>query len=329
MGKLVRMADVAQKLGISVVSVSKALAGKEGVSDEMRARIIQTAKELGYVAPVRTKEKQESSGTIGIVVADRFFSDNTFYANLYRLVVMQCAALGYSAVLEIVEPEFERSCQMPNFLVNKRVDGLIFMGVLSHTYLPTATSYNLPYMLLDFYVDQFTADCVVSSNVEGGWVLTNHLLQTGRRQIGFVGSILSTTSIMDRYLGYVKAQLQAGITPRDDWRLEDRDASGRFIPIKLPEEMPQAFVCSCDEVAFNLMEMLKRRGYSIPRDVAITGYDDFVFATVASPRLTTYKVDTERMAKAVVAQLHRKIRKKALLVNHSVIGGQMIRREST
>ena len=93
--------------------------------------------------------------------------------------------------------------------------------------------------------------------------------------------------------------------------------------------MPQAFVCSCDEVAFNLMEMLKRRGYSIPRDVAITGYDDFVFATVASPRLTTYKVDTERMAKAVVAQLHRKIRKKALLVNHSVIGGQMIRREST
>ena len=98
-----------------------------------------------------------------------------------------------------------------------------------------------------------------------------------------MGSVLSTSSIMDRYLGYVKALLRAGLPIRDDWRLEDRDDRGLFIPFTLPHEMPEAFVCNCDEVAYNLVETLKRNGYRVPQDVAVTGYDDYRYSTICSP----------------------------------------------
>ena len=81
---------------------------------------------------------------------------------------------------------------------------------------------------------------------------------------------------------------------RDDWRLEDRDDRGLFIPFTLPHEMPEAFVCNCDEVAYNLVETLKRNGYRVPQDVAVTGYDDYRYSTICSPQLTSYRVDLGR-----------------------------------
>ena len=146
---------------------------------------------------------------------------------------------------------------MPTFLVNHKVDGLIFMGEIDRRYLAAAIQHGLPFMLLDFYDDAIAADCVLSDNTSGSYMITEHLIETGRRNIAFVGSVLSTSSIMDRYLGYVKALLRARLPVRPDWLIEDRDSRGIFIPITLPVEMPDAFVCNCDEVAFNVVETLK------------------------------------------------------------------------
>ena len=198
MAKAVRMADIAKRLGISTVSVSKGLAGKDGVSEAMRAEILAAAKEMGYQVPVRA-QTQTGGETIGILVADRFFNENAFYSNLYRAVLKCAAEQDISVLMEIVLPQAEKSCNMPNFLVNHKVDGLIFMGEISRRYLATAVQTGVPFMLLDFYDDAIAADCVLSDNTSGSYTLTEHLISTGRRNIGFVGSVQSTSSIMDRW----------------------------------------------------------------------------------------------------------------------------------
>ena len=137
MAKAVRMADIAQRLGISTVSVSKGLAGKEGVSAEMRAKILATAEEMGYQPPARTNA-HPGGESIGILVADRFFNENAFYSNLYRAVLKAATEQDISVLMEIVLPQAEKSCNMPTFLVNRKVDGLIFMGGISRRYLATA-----------------------------------------------------------------------------------------------------------------------------------------------------------------------------------------------
>lgn len=331
MDKKVRMADIAQQLGISVVSVSKALSGQTGVSEETRTKILNIAREMGYV-PLRTKPAANRgivSGNIGILVPDRFFADNTFYSNLHRQLLMRCNEHGFSALLELVTPEAERNCVVPAMIQGNKVDGLIFMGEIARDYLRTMTGYGLPYMLLDFYDEELDADSVTSDNVAGGYRLTSHLLETGRKDIGFAGSIHATSSIMDRYLGYTKALLRAGITPRMDWVLEDRDETGLLVPVRFPRKMPEAFLCSCDEAAYNLVEQLKRLGYRVPQDIAVVGYDDFHFAQLSSPQLTTYRVNVEEMGQQAVTQLIRKIKGKHVTKGNIVISGRFIPRGST
>ena len=164
------MADIAQRLGISTVSVSKGLAGKEGVSAEMRAKILATAEEMGYQPPARTNA-HPGGESIGILVADRFFNENAFYSNLYRSVLRCAAEQDISVLMEIVLPQAEKSCNMPTFLVNRKVDGLIFMGEISRRYLATAVQTGVPFMLLDFYDDAIAADCVLSDNTSGSYTI--------------------------------------------------------------------------------------------------------------------------------------------------------------
>ncbi|MGN0998168.1 MAG: LacI family DNA-binding transcriptional regulator [Faecousia sp.] len=327
MEKKVRMADIAQRLGISIVSVSKGLSGKDGVSPEMREKILSTAQEMGYVLP-QGKKEEAASGNIGILVADRFIADNAFYPALYRHVMMRCGEGGYSAIMEIVAPEAEAKGTLPAIVQGNKVDGIIFMGELRRNYLKAVIQSGLPYIFLDFYDEELEADSVTSDNVAGGFRVTNALLQAGRRDIAYVGSVLATSSIMDRYLGYAKALFRAGIPLRPEWRLEDRDVEGKFVEVALPEQMPQAFVCNCDEVAYNLVELLKSRGYRVPEDIAVTGYDDHRFAQICDPPLTTYRVNVEDMGRIAAAQLLRKVKGKRFTGGNTVVGGTLIRRQS-
>lgn len=331
MDKKVRMADIAEKLNISVVSVSKALSGKDGVSDRMRETIKATAREMGYT-PLRnraTVPEGEITGNIGILVSDIFFADNTFYATLYRQASLRCNECGFSALLEIVSEEAERSCQLPAMIQSGKVDGLIFLGQIDWNYFHTVTQTGIPYVLLDFYDEELDAISVTSDNVAGGYRLTRHLLRTGRNEIAFVGSINATSSIMDRFLGYSKALMKAGLSVRSDWIIEDRTGVGALKPVTLPEKMPQAFLCSCDEVAYNLVDQLKHLGYRVPEDVAVAGYDDYRLAVMSKPKLTTYRVNVEQMGSIAVSQLVRAIRGKSTINGNIVVNGVLVRREST
>lgn len=325
MSKNVRMADIAHSLNISVVSVSKALSGKDGVSPEMRRKIISTAKEMGYeFAPARQDAFQDI--TVGILVADRYFDDSSFYAYLYRSVLKQCTALHYICILEIVPDRSEHGCILPTMLLNHTVNALLFMGQFSHQYIDRILQSGLPFMFLDFYDTVSAGNCVLSDNLSGGYQITEYLLSIGKKRIEFVGSIFSTSSITDRYLGYCRALLAAGIEPKADWRVEDRDENGSALPLCLPKEMPDAFVCNCDKVAYKLVHELRSAGYRVPQDIIVCGYDDFGYSKLCQPPLTSYRVDVDGMATAALEQLRRKINGAVASVPAIVVPGQFIQR---
>lgn len=328
MGKPVRMADIAERLGISVVSVSKALAGKPGVSEEMRARVVALARQMGYEG---TKLHCELGGTgnIGVLVSDRFFSENAFYANLYRALALESGSRGFGCMIEIVSLEAERERALPSLLTGHRADGLIFMGCFDEGYLRAVSAGGVPCLLLDFRIPGAAWDCVVSDNQDGGYSLTRHLLDRGIREIGFVGSVLATSSIMDRFLGFQQALRTAGVPWREDWLLEDRDGDGSFLPLRLPAQLPQAFLCSCDEAAFYLVQTLRDAGRRVPENVAVCGYDDHRFATLAAPHLTTYHVETGRMAEAAVERLTERLRQADAPPVIQIIPGRLVVRESS
>lgn len=325
--KNVTMSDIAKDLGISTVSVSKAISGKDGVSASVRDKILKRAEEMGYVyGKVETEERLQNK--IGIIVGEHFISKDAYYSGMYQKTMMMLAENGQMGLLEIIKKESENANEPPALLVSRQIDGLIVLGQMPRLYLKMLKTYRIPVLYMDFYDEGTQEDAVVSDSVYGSGILTNYLIGRGHQKIAFVGSIRSTSSIMDRYIGYYKAMLYASFPVEEDWIIEDRDEDGHHIDINLPKHMPTAFVCNSDAVAFKLVNKLKENGYAVPADVSVVGFDNFIYSELSSPRITTYGVDVDSMVRSVVRIMIHKIEDPTFTVGRVVVAGTMVERDS-
>lgn len=327
--KKVTMSDIAKEMGLSTVSVSKALSGKEGVSDEVREKIKRKAEEMGYRYNSIAKSMKEGvSNNIGVLVSERFFSENAFYSDLYQKVVREFSKQNYSCILEILSRSDERQGQLPNMVVNNKIDGLVILGQMKSRYIEKLLEVGIPYIFLDFYDEHNAVDSVVSDSVYGSYLLTNYLIKKGHKKIGFVGDIYATSSILDRYVGYYKSLVQNNLEIRKEWVISDRDEDGEFVRMGTGEDMPSAFVCNCDETAYRFVNQLKEDGYRVPEDISVVGFDDFIYARLCDPMLTTFRVDLEMMSEVAVDAMIKKIQDESYRIGRKVISGEVIIRDS-
>lgn len=327
--KTVTMSDIAKVMNVSTVTVSKALGDREGVSDELRERIKQKATEMGY--RIHTGGHGAKDGltyNIGIIVARHFISDaSAFYWIMYRYIVELLQKQNYYGMLEVVDDD--SSAEIPNSVMDKKVDGLIVLGQFSDSYIDKLMSHYIPTVFLDFYGSREDAETVLSDSFYGAYMLTSHLISCGHRRIGFLGSVSSTSSIADRYLGYYKALIEHRIPLRQDWVINDRSNESDIYPtFSLPQDMPTAFVCNCDETAYKLVNQLKAAGYNVPDDISVVGYDNHIYSTICSPRLTTIDVNSRAMSGEAVDIILHKIRDGNYKRGRTLVTGKLIRRES-
>ncbi|MBQ2935365.1 MAG: substrate-binding domain-containing protein [Lachnospiraceae bacterium] len=337
MAKSVKLADIAAILNVSTVTVSKALAGQKGVSEEMREKIKKLAQEMGYKSPTAVKMmKNKKSFNIGVLISDRYFDQHdSFYWQMYQEVATRAVSKDCFTMLEILSQENEKNLEMPKLLQEDKVDGLIIIGLLKETYLTLLEQYcKVPFVCLDFYDKQNECDAVVTDNFYGMYKLTNYLFDMGHTQIGYVGTLLYTNSITDRYFGYCKALLEHGQRVREDWVIDDRDMEtgnqGKLqdFEFRLPAEMPTAFACNCDLSAGLLIEELKRRGYRVPEDISIVGFDNYIYPGVCDLPITTYEVDIREMAKKAISHLIKQMSGEQYKQGITIVEGHMVIKES-
>ena len=325
------MSDIAAELGVSTVTVSKALGDKDGVSEELRQRIKQKANEMGYRLNYSSKAAKDSfTYNISVVVAKHFIHDaSAFYWVVYRYIVELLQKQSYYGILEVITEKDERSGEMPNSILDRKVDGVIVLGQFDKVYVDSLLSMQIPTVFLDFYSSRSDVETVLSDNFFGAYTITNYLIEAGHRRIGFLGNIVSTSSIQDRYLGYYKALLEHNIPLNEKWVINDRDAEGHTFPIvKLPDEMPTAFFCNCDEVAYAFINQLKSMGYKVPEDISIVGYDNHIYSTISTPRITTMDVNSYRMSNEAVEIIIKKIRDNNYRCGRTLVTGKLIERDS-
>lgn len=330
MGKNITMKDVAMQLGVSTVTVSKALSDREGVSEALRETIKSKAEEMGYRYNFLGKSMKEGMNyNIGVLVAEQFMHENAFYAKMYQAIAKELLAFDYFGILEVVPEEDEAESKIPHILLNNKVDGIIILGQMNQSYIEKIILMGIPYVFLDFSEDHFEADTIVSDNFFGVYELTNHLISLGHKKIGFIGNKNATSSIMDRYIGYYKAMLQNKLDIKEEWIIDDRDERGKFYELKLPTPMPTAFVCNCDEIAYNLILLLKKQGYRVPEDISVVGYDNYLYATLSDPGITTVEVNVEAMSDAAIDFIMKRMKNPAKEYGRKVISGRIIYRDST
>lgn len=324
----VKLKDIADALGVSNVTVSNALSGKKGVSSEVREKVIKMAKELGY--DLSRYEKTGKGSKIGVIVADKYIEVGaSFYWAMYQQVVYAASKKLGVTVFEVLNMDDEEKGILPKMLLGKSVDGIIVLGCIKKEYIEKLVyQAGVPVVLLDFCVDDIPCDAVMSGNYIGMYKATRYLLDRGHRDIAFVGSVQANENIMDRFFGYKKALMESGIKLRKGWKLEDRDLVTGEIQVELPENMPTAFVCNSDLTASYLYDVLIAKGYRIPQDVSIVGYDNYLFGHSFAENLTTYNVDMKTMAEIAVKLLMGKIRGIEKRFGTRYIDSEMIERGS-
>lgn len=335
MQKAVKLEDIANKLGVSTVTVSKALSGKKGVSEELRERIKVIADELGYKQPsVARREVALNKGyQIGVIIQTAYLDKyESFYWQLYQQVSTTALAMESFTLLEVIDKDTEINLDMPKLIREKRIHGLIIIGNMSTDYIKMLKKEaRIPIVFLDFTDSEEDTDAVVSDSYYGAYQMTKYLIANGHKKIGYVGTLNATGSITDRYFGYQKALMEYSIVPLREWQIDDRVPETSYVSdelLKLPENMPTAFFCNCDLTAGKLIKKLKHNGYRVPEDISVVGFDNFIFPGACDIGITTYEVDQYQMAKKAVKILLERITKTNERYGTHVIGGKLIIKES-
>lgn len=335
MAKSVKLADIAKKLGVSTVTVSKALSDQKGVSEEVRIQIKKIAQEMGYISPSAARiQSERKSFNIGVLVSSRYFDQTqSFYWLMYQELATKALSKNCFTMLEVVQPEDENSETVPKLLEANRINGLVIIGMMKEEYLENVYSRaQVPIVNLDFYSKNMMVDSVVSDNFYGMYRMTEHLCNLGHKKIAYVGTLSATNSITDRFFGYCKALYEYGVEYRRDYIIDDRFiASGSKVQfeINLPKDMPTAFVCNCDVTALEVINLLNQKGYRVPEDVSVVGFDDYAVQNVNDIKISTYAVDVKEMARRAIKILMKKMMGELGNKGMFIVEGKPIFRETS
>ena len=287
----VTMRDIAERAGVSLITVSRALNNKPDVSKETRARVRAIAEELQYAPNVHARALASGdSRTLGLIVAD---SANPFYGKLIRGVEDTASAQGYGVILCNTSEDREREAAAHQMLREKRVDGMLVTGIRTGlSPLLRLEQENIPFVLLNRYLQEIDADCVVNDNRQGAYEATAHLCGLGHRRIVHLTGPQQISSVRERLAGFRQAldeydiQFDPGLVLRCDLKLEGgyqqiKTAMPAFAP------RPTAVFAYSDLVAIGVLKALRELGLRVPQDIALVGYDDIEFAPFVDPPLTT------------------------------------------
>ncbi len=337
MTKSVRLKDIAEIAGVSTVTVSKALSGQKGMSAAVREKIQHLANEMGYVPPVSHKvDRLQKNYTIGVLVSDNLAEEvHAYYAKLYRQLAQFATERGCFTILEIVTAEAEKDLHMPMIISNKKIDGVIAIGAFNSKYIDNIKhNSNIDIIHFGYSGDLKVDDAVLPDSFNGACYMTEYLIERGHKNIAFVGTVLSSDTITDRYIGYRKALLKNNIEFNDKYVIEDRDVFASDVDAEnyliLPKDMPTAFVCNCDKTAAFLIRKLGDKGYRVPEDVSVVGFDSFTYQGIEDVKITSYNVSCYDLCKYAFDNLVKKMNKEryhhgVVLLEGTIVEGDSVK----
>ncbi len=330
MKKTVRLSDIAEKLQVSTVTVSNALAGQKGVSEELRARIRQVAAEMGYQTRGASVPNGKKILNIGVVIGEKYLGPYpSYYWKVYQELSLIAGLHSCVILFELLRHDREEAMELPLFAVEQQIQGLIVIGEIGRGYLEFLSRQpDMPMVMVDFSMRGLRCPSVMADNYYGMYKMVNYLIEQGHREIAYVGTLMASNSITDRYFGYRKALLESGLEADPDWIIDDRTMEGQIGNIRLPKRMPTAFACNCDLTASELVNLLEAKGYRVPEDISIVGFDNYLYEGLCDITITSYEVDIKEMVRCAIKIVVSLAEQRGTPADMRLVSGKVVVKES-
>ena len=301
---MVRLKDIAETCGVSVATVSRALNGVTNENKERTAFICKTAKEMGYYpnAAARTL-KTSRSNNIGILYEDRM--NHEYFSSLLDDLRSCADARGYDLTL-IGQGRGEEAGNYYEHVRRRNLDGVVVIQADfdSANVIRLATS-AIPAVIIDHIYEG--CDCVASDNRASIEQLVRYAREKGHKKIALIQGEAGAVS-RERLSGFYKICAELGIRVGEGFvrngHFHDPESCYRTVLdlMKGPEK-PTCVLCPDDYSCFGAMWLLREAGIQVPVDISLIGFDGIRITQMISPRLTTYRQNTESISKEAIGLL--------------------------
>ncbi len=328
----VTISDVAELAGVSYQTVSRVINNNPNVSAATRQRVQEIIAETGYrPSHIARSLVTSRTATIGLVVPD---ISNPFFSSIVRGAEQVASDHGYTVLLCNTGEDASREIEVLNLLHERYVDGVIVCSSRQdNAPLKTALSQFHAVVLVNRRLEGESIPAVLVDDALGGYLITQHLLQMGHTAIGFVAGPAASYSGIKRLQGYQNALADAGVERKAGWvqhctpTVDDGEEAAHLLLETHPEL--SALFCYNDLVAVGALRECAAEGRSVPSDMAITGFDDIMLATLVSPALTTCRVPRLKIGSQAVSMLLDCINDEEERVSEIVVKPELMIRAST
>lgn len=312
----VTMQQIADALGLSRNTVSKAFNAHATVPERTRALIFKKAQELGYQSiPPAAKHTAAN-----LALLTRSMPNQSHYGSGFISAFSHAmSAAGYTLAIYIVSGEDAAALRLPPNLSAQNIAGILAIELFDRGYCDFLSALGVPVLFSDIYAradyTSLAADVIMMENRASACTLTTGLVQRGAKSVGFVGDKAHCNSFYERWCGYRQALNRAKLTMNPEACVLAADNSAAYGSstwmagqLRAMPALPDAFVCANDYIAISLIKALHKLGVNVPREVQVTGFDDSPEAKVIEPALTTVRIPSEGMGAIGAEMLLSRIR---------------------
>ena len=321
--------DIADKLGVSKGTVSKALNNAPDISETLRKTILDTAVEMGYR---RLRRQKSDAKKFCIIIENMEYEQPHQFGYDFIIGFRQMAEpAGYVVDVIPMNDRIQKKTPYDVFMLQNDYIGAFVLGFsLTDPWMKDFKTSRTPTVLYDNYIpaNPYIASIGID-NSEGMMLAVSHLKSLGHRKIGYLSSALGSHIMQVRHKAFFQAMKQ------NDLKTEPTYAGASYyITQCIEKHLPRlldmgmtAIICSHDQIANSVMVECQQRGYRLPRDISVIGFDDLPLCAYTSPPLTTIRQDRTELGKCGYYALDS-------ILNRASIGtillhAQLVEREST
>lgn len=305
MEKKVTVQAIADALGLSRNTVSKALNNTGTLAEDTRQKILEKAAEMGYrrvvyISGTSPTEKGEVK-ELALITQNMPYGSHfgTYALNTFQERMSQN---NYRLSMFPVRETETASLSLPMGFNEEKTAGIICLELFDPEYIEMLSTLGIPLLFLDTAADtdmtRINADFLLMENHLSIFHLTDTLIKNGCRRFAFVGNPEHCRSFSERYQGFLHALSVNELEPCTSQFIRHTvfsDIKTLEETVKQTLQLPEVFVCANDFIAIDLIRALKKRGANVPDDVRITGFDNSIESRIIEPHLTTIDIPSSKM----------------------------------
>lgn len=303
--------DIAKTLGLSQAAVSMALNNRPGVSASTRKLVVQTAEAMGYDFS-RIELKAEKPGSIYFIccqATSAIFSYAPIFDEILRGAMQECQQANYTMKVQQFYAQSEAFLQQIGDLRVADCAGIILLGTeLKADIAQEFLNLNVPVVVVDSYFETLDCSCVLINNVQGAYRATAHLIHSRMQQPGYLKSFVPLRNFDERWDGFQRALRANGMHPSQSiiHTLAPTIEGAQMEMLEILDRgdvLAGCYFAENDLIAIGAIKALQARGYRVPVDIAVVGFDNISEGRVMEPPLTTIQIPRTYMGRVAAQQL--------------------------